>query len=86
MRKRRAYLVVELDPDEIACILPPHLQGIVSRPLVAPVETREAGTSPGPWFPTEPEKRAKRTREWLERGRAQQAEAIDRGELDPPEE
>ena len=86
MRKHKVFLTIEieLDADEVVD-LPPHLKSMLSRPLVEPIQTREAKASPGLWFPTEQQKRDKRTRERLERVRKQQAKAIERGELEPPE-
>ena len=84
MRKRKAYLVIELDNDELS-ILPLHLQGLVQRPLVDPLTTREAPNEPWPGFETEPQRRAKQTRDRLARVRRQQTAAIERGEIDPPE-
>ena len=57
-KKRRVFLVVELDSDEIDNVLPPHLQGVVQRPLVDRIQTRTAPDAV--WFPSEQMKRAER--------------------------
>jgi hypothetical protein len=57
MKPRKVFLVLELDADEVVS-LPPHLQGLLQRPLVDPIQTREA--PPANWFPTEEQKREKR--------------------------
>jgi hypothetical protein len=86
MRKRKAYLLIELDGDEVSSILPPHLQAILSRPLVDRLTTRDAapvGTWPG--CETEAQRRERRTHERMKRVRKHQADAIARGELNAPE-
>lgn len=82
MRKRKVYLVVELDAADLAG-LPAHLAAIVTRPEVQPIQTREAPH--GPWFPTEEQRREKRTQARLARVHAKQAEAIARGDISSPE-
>ena len=59
--KRKAYLLIELDADETA-ILPPHLRGMLSRPLVDPVHHQQppAIQTRATWFPTIEERRTQR--------------------------
>ena len=69
MRRRKAYLLIELDSDETESILPPHLRGLLSRPLIEPITTRE-GPAPVAHWPgfegTEEERRARRRQARLE--------------------
>ena len=83
MKKRKAYLLLELDSDEIVN-LPPHLRGLLSRPLIEPIQERRVHDKP--WCPTEQQKRERRRQERIARLRAEQAEAIKRGDLLPPEQ
>ena len=69
MRKRKAYLVLELDADETSNILPPHLRGMLSRPLVEPVQTRTE--KPENWFLTEQQKRERRRQERIRKAKAE---------------
>jgi hypothetical protein len=66
--KRRVFLLLELDDDEQASVLPPHLQGLVSRPLIEPITTRKQSTA---WFPTEEEKREQRRSKALAKRKGQ---------------
>lgn len=67
MRKRKVFLMIELDADEVAAI-PPHLRGMLERPLVDPLTTRQ--TPAGPWFPTKEQERQKRRKAAAERAKA----------------
>lgn len=59
-KKRKVFLMIELDADELACI-PPHLRGIVTRPLVVPTQTR--GATSESWFQMSDEEKARRLEE-----------------------
>ncbi len=61
LKKRKVYLVIELDADEKSSILPPHLRGLVGRPLVDPLTTRRKPPTKRPpldhWFLTPEDER-----------------------------
>ena len=44
MKRRKIFLMLELDADEVFS-LPPHLRGLLERPLVDPLQTRQGPVS-----------------------------------------
>jgi hypothetical protein len=79
MKTRKAYLLLELDADEIVS-LPPHLRGLLQRPLIEPLQTRRP-----PLTKTATDLRAERLAETRWRAAEERKRKIKSGELDPPE-
>jgi hypothetical protein len=48
MAKRKVYLMIELDAEVTS--IPPHLRGLLSRPLVDPLTTRQSADEKAGWM------------------------------------